>query len=90
MIEKINTNQIHDILGKSTAKNFDPKRQASVNNTADIDLQIDYASLLNKAIQPSETDIKAVQRARELLESGQLESQENIRQAAENIVKFGI
>jgi hypothetical protein len=89
MIEKINTNQIHDIVEKSPSNKFEINK-ASINGSADIDLQIDYASLLNKAVQSPQTDTEDIQRARELLASGQLESPENIRQAAENIIKFGI
>jgi hypothetical protein len=41
-------------------------------------------------MQAPQTDIDAIQRARELLLSGQLESPENIRTAAENILELGI
>ncbi|GAH66029.1 unnamed protein product, partial [marine sediment metagenome] len=60
------------------------------NNGVDASLQVNYASLIEKAKQTSQTDSKTVQLAQELLLSGQLESPENIRAAAEDIVKFGI
>ncbi len=47
-------------------------------------------ALIEKALQEPESDAQRVHKARELLLSGQLESPESIRQAAENIVKYGI
>lgn len=89
MIEKIDTNQIQDLLGKSS-----PEQPSSANplpnNDADASLQVNYASFINEATQIPQTDTKAVQRAQELLFSGQLESPESIREAAENIITFGI
>ncbi len=88
MIEKIDNSQP---LIKSEAS---PKQPNSANalasNGADVSIQVDYASFINKAMQIQQTDAKAVQRARELLLSGRLESPENIRAAAEHIIKFGI
>ena len=89
MIEKIDANQIPDILGKSSSKQPDPAKTPS-NNGVDASLQVNYASLIEKAKKTSQTDPKAVQRAQELLLSGQLESSENTRAAAEDIITFGI
>ena len=89
MIEKINSNRIQDLLGKSLSEQPGSTGAAS-NNDADVSLQVDYASFIDKAAQIQQTDTKAVQRAQELLLSGQLESPENIQAAAENIVDFGI
>ena len=89
MIEKIDANQIPDILGKSSSKQPDSAKTPT-NNGVDASLQVNYASLIEKAKQSSQTDSKAVQRAEELLLSGQLESPENIRAAAEDIIAFGI
>jgi len=88
MIEKINTSQIQDLLEKLSPKQ--PTAGAPPNNAADASLQLDYASFIDKATQTPQTDTKAVQRAQELLISGQLENPQNIRVAAENISKFGI
>jgi hypothetical protein len=89
MIEKIDANQIPDILGKSSSKQ-PGSAKTPPNNEVDASLQVNYASLIEKAKQTSQTDPKAVQRAQELLSSGQLESPEKIRAAAEDIVMFGI
>jgi hypothetical protein len=89
MIEKIDTSQIQDFLEKPSSKQSDPTR-ALPNSGADVSLQVNYASFIDKATQTPQTDTQAVQRAQELLLSGELENPENIRAAAENIVKFGI
>jgi hypothetical protein len=56
----------------------------------DASLQVTYDSLIEKAKEMPRQEADAVERARRLLLSGQLESPENIRAAAENIAKFGI
>ena len=91
-MEKIDTNQIPDFWEKSLPRQSEPAKAVpnnNNNNKADASLQVDYASLLEKAKNVPEADAKAVLRAQELLLSGQLESSENIRAAAENIIKFG-
>jgi len=89
MIEKIDTNQIQDLLGKLSSEQPDPAK-ALQNNDVDVSLQVDYASFISEAAQVPQADTEAVRRARELLLSGQLESPENIRAAAEDIAEFGI
>ena len=89
MIEKINNNQIPDILKELSSKQSNPPTIPE-DNEMDASLQINYDSLIEKANQTLPEDADAVQRANELLLSGQLESPENIQSAAENIVNFGI
>jgi len=89
MIEKINNNQVPDVLKESSAM------QPSLPNTPakaglDASLQVSYDSLIERAMQLTSDDAGAVHRARELLLSGQLDNPENIRAAAEAMVKFGI
>jgi len=89
MIDKININQIPEHFdGPSAGKRTPPK--PPVNDQADATLQIDFGRLIEQATKmpPAETD--AVQKASELLQSGQLDNPANIREAAENILKFGI
>jgi hypothetical protein len=89
MIEKIDTNKIQDFLGKSLSKK--PNHIESAAKDADASLQVDNASLIDKAMQASKTDnADAVRQAKELLQSGQLENSQNIREAAENIVDFSV
>lgn len=89
MIEKIDKNQISGILKESSSRQPElPKNSES--DQADASLQISYDSLIEKTKQLPKEDIDAVQKARELLLSGQLDSPENISAAAEAIIKFGI
>jgi len=89
MIDKISTNQISDFFEKSSAGQAG-SAEIVAGNQIDASLQTDYAGFIEQATQIPQTDTKAVQQAQQLLLSGQLESPENIRAAAENIIKFGI
>jgi hypothetical protein len=89
MIDKIDANQIRETIEKAAAQLPDT-HGASVRNQADASLQTDFASLVENAGQPPQTDALAVRRARELLDSGQLDTPQNIRAAAQNIVDYGI
>lgn len=89
MIGKIQTNQISELLEELSSKQLDSGSNAK-NSDADVSVQVNYASLIDQAMQAPEADGDVVAAARELLLSGQLESPENIRAAAENIIDFGI
>ncbi len=89
MIEKVNTNQIQNFLEKPSSR-LPGHVAAASGNDADVSVQVDFASFVDAAMQTPETDSQAVEKARQLLLSGQLESPENIKQAAENIITFGI
>ncbi|MFC1633485.1 hypothetical protein ACFL5Z_01475 [Planctomycetota bacterium] len=88
MIEKIGDNQIP--LDPSSSPGQLNTAGALPDNNADVSVQVNYSTLIEKALQQPETDTQVIQRARDLLLSGQLDSPENIRMAAENIAKFGI
>ena len=88
MIDKINSNQIQELLAKSSRQSNSVETQN--DNKLDASLEVNYASLIKKAMEAAESDDNAVQEAKELLSSGQLESEEKIRAAAENIIKFGV
>lgn len=89
MIDRIDISKIQDLVGKPPSKQTGPTK-GRMNSGVDVSLQIDYASLIKKATQIPQADTQAVRRAREALLSGQLESPENIRAAAEKITEFGI
>ena len=89
MIDKINSSQISNILKDSSSKQPNIPHPAG-NNEADASLQVSYESLIEKAKQTPAEDVNVVDRARQMLLSGELDSPENIRKAAEKIVKFGI
>jgi predicted lipid carrier protein YhbT len=88
MIDKINSGFIQDVPENLLKQNTPAKPHAG--GDADASLHVDYASLIERAIQNTDTDAAAVERAKRLLLSGELESPLNIRNAAENIVRFGV
>jgi len=89
MIEKLDTNQIQGFLEKSLSRQ--PNSTAALpDNDMGASIQVDYASFIDRAMQTPKTDSKAIERARGLLLSGQLESPKNIKRAAKNIISFGI
>jgi len=89
MIEKVDTNQIQGFLEKSSSRQ--PNSAAALpDNDVDASVQVDYASFIDKAMQTPQTDSKAIERAKGLLLSGELESLKNIKRAAKNIVTYDI
>lgn len=89
MINKVNNNQISEIFKDLPAKQAGASA-ASSRNKADASLQVSYDAVIEKAQQAPAADVDAVEKARQLLASGQLDSPENIRKAAENIAKYGV
>ena len=89
MIEKVDNNQISEILKESSPKQPDPAK-TPVGNEIDASLQVNYDSLIEKALEATSDEANLVLNAQKLLSTGQLESPENIQQAAENIINFGI
>jgi hypothetical protein len=71
-----------------------PKQTAPVaddtNDQADASLQISYSSLIEQAKQSQQQEAITVEQAQKLIASGQLDTPENIRAAAEAIAKLGI
>jgi hypothetical protein len=88
MIDRIDTNQPLIESGVSPGQANPPR--ALPKSGADVSVQVDYASLIELATQLPQDDAQRVEKARELLLSGRLDTPQNIREAAENIVKFGI
>ena len=89
MIDKIYTKQIQDFMEKSLSRQPN-SAGITPNNDTDVSLQVNYASFITKATQIPQKGNKAVQHAKELLMTGQLDSPENARKAAEEITEFGI
>jgi len=88
MIGKIDPNQFPLEPGSTPGQ---PNNAGAVPDAdADVSVQVNYAFLIEKALQQPEEDEQLVERAKDLLLSGELESQVNFRQAAENIVTFGV
>jgi hypothetical protein len=89
MIENIQNNHVAHRMGISAAPHADPSGRPTADNS-DATVQVHFADMVNQALQTTETDTDAVERARQLLQSNQLTSPENIRAVAENLLTFGI
>ena len=89
MIDKINNNSISDILNEVSRHRSAPSKNTS-GEQADASLQLTHNSIIEGAKQIQINDQAAVERARQLIDSGQLDTPENIRAAAETIAQFGI
>jgi len=89
MIGKIQSNQIRELLEELSSRQ--PNSGSDVpNSDTDVSVQVNYASLIDQAMQAPQSDEDVVSAARVLLLSGKLKSPEKIREAAENIINFGI
>jgi len=89
MIENIKNNHVAHMMGINAAPRADATSQPAADNS-DATLQVEFADMVNQALQATETDADAVEKARELLQSNRLTTPENIRSAAESIVTFGV
>jgi len=89
MLDKINNNRISDALKEAFPKQTAPVK-GDTDKQADASLQISYSSLIEEAKQSQQQETITVEQARKLIESGQLDTPENIRAAAEAITKLGI
>lgn len=89
MIEKVDANEIKNLLENLSAKPSGTAGTAA-DDQADASLQVNYDSLIENSKQVPQPDPTAVQKARQLLLSGQLESEENFQAAAEEIGESGI
>ena len=88
MIQSIDTNAIKDLMPKPTQSNGRGARSSP--DEVDATLQIQYATLRAEAAKGPQSDAEAVQRARELLLSGRLDKTETIREAAQDLLDFGV
>jgi len=89
MIDNVQNSQIAHSMGKTALPHPDSANKPAADGS-DATLQVTFADLINQAMQASETETNAVQRARELLQSGQLTNPENIRSSAQSIAKYGV
>lgn len=88
MIEKIDNNQIPEVLKEVSKQPQSSNR--SQNSPEDASLQISNEYLIEQAKNLPSENTNAVEQARRLILSGQLDTPENIKAAAQAIAKFGI
>jgi len=89
MINNIDVHRIQDVLPKPVGKK-DRDGQTSGAPSPDASLNVEYGNLIADALHLSEADEHTVERARELIASGQLDTPENIGAAAMNIIQLGV
>ncbi|OQA02500.1 MAG: hypothetical protein BWY69_01053 [Planctomycetes bacterium ADurb.Bin401] len=88
MIDKIDNNKVSDIV-KDLAKQSQPLNR-SVADLADASLQISNESLISKVNEIPSENTNAVEQAKKLIAAGQLDTPDNIKAAAQSILKFGV
>lgn len=88
MINKIEPNQ--PLIEPEASSKQPNSAKAHNDKNADVSLRVDYASFIDKAMQPPQTDAQLLKRVKELLRSGQLESKDKFKEASEYMVLFGI
>jgi hypothetical protein len=86
MIDRIDNNQL---LPGASSKFPNAKRILS-GNDLDVSINGDYSSLIEMAIKSPQTDEEMIEKARESILSGEIDSPQNILKAAENIITYGI
>ena len=88
MIDKIDNNQPLIEPGPASGQANQPRALPKAGD--DVSVQVNYASLIEQALQEPQDEALAIQKARDLLLSGELESPRNIREAAKNILDLGV
>lgn len=89
MIDKIAANN-QPLIESGSSAGQPSRSRGPGDNDVDVSVEVNYASLVDKAMQPPETDDQAVREARQLLSSGRFDIMDIIKEAAENIFKYGI
>ncbi|MEN6576831.1 MAG: hypothetical protein ABFD90_10855 [Phycisphaerales bacterium] len=89
MIENIRNNHVAHMAGMNSTPQTNLTSRPAAGDL-DATLQVNFADMVNQALQAAETDADAVEKAKELIQSGRLTTPENVRSAAENLLKFGI
>jgi len=89
MIDNIHNDQIAHVMGTGGLPRGDAANKR-LSDESDATLHVDYAHVIDQATQTGKAKTNAVEKARELLRSGQLTTLANIRSAADDIVRFGI
>jgi len=88
MIDKINNNPVQQFVKNEQLETQNKIKNGVTNDSVKASMSCE--ELLAHAQQLENQDSQAVQNALNLLLSVQLDTPENIKKAAENILKFGI
>ncbi len=89
MVDRINNNQITHIFERNLNKANKKGQQTNSKPVQDM-VNLESADIIDKAKETPKINTEKVENAKKLLENGQLETKKNFREAAENILKYGI
>jgi len=89
MIKNVDTHRLQDMLPKPVSKKSRAGQTTDVPSP-DASIKVEYGNLIADALQLGQEDERIVERARELIASGQLDTPENIRHAATNMLQLGV
>ncbi len=90
-----NINMINNITPNTPGSGLEPSKKTDPvepepTDTSDATVRSEYASIINKALETEELDLQAVQKAQEALDAGLIDTPENAKDAADNILRYGI
>lgn len=90
-----NINMINNILPNTAGSGLDPSKKTDPagpepTDTSDATVRSEYSSIINKSLETEELDLQAVQKAKEDLEAGLIDTPENAKDGADNILRYGI
>ena len=90
-----NIDMINNITPNIAGSGLEPSKKADPagpepTDTSDATVRSEYASIINKALETEELDLQAVREAQEALDAGLIDTPENVREAADNILRYGI
>ncbi len=87
MINKVDTSLIKELLPNAGKKEGPAKSTAPQPDAA---IQVAYGDLISEAMDNPEASRIAVEQAKDLVASGEIDSTEFIQEAAQNILALGI
>ncbi len=90
-----NIDMINNITPNTPGSGLEPSRKTDPagpepTDTSDAAVRSEYASIINKSLETDEIDLEAVQKAQEALDAGLLDTTESAKDAADNILRYGI
>ena len=90
MLDPIQISTIQGTTSKGSPRQSRGTSSSEGSADPDATLQIQHGDQIAKALAAEQADAEAVQEAAKLLASGEIDSRQSVRQAAEDIVDYGV
>ena len=90
MIKHIHASQTQEALAQQRVPRREKDLGAMPLSDPDVDVQVAFSDLIGKALVASDTTGSAVERAKELIAAGELDSPGRIREAAMHMLDAGL